>query len=168
MASVGAQVTGIDMAGEALTIARLHQHETGVALDYQQTTAEQWADEHAGTYDIVTCMELLEHVPDPATLVSACSRLLRPDGLLFLSTINRNAKAYVYAILGAEYLLRLLPKGTHDYARFIRPSELGLWLRQCSMELNDLTGLTYDPLTRRYSLSSDITVNYLCCAGRPS
>ena len=168
MAALGAQVTGIDMAGEALAIARLHQLETGVPLDYQQATAEQWAEQHAGRYDIVTCMELLEHVPDPATLVGACTRLLRPGGQLFLSTINRNAKAYLYAILGAEYLLRLLPKGTHDYAKFIRPSELGHWLRQAGTELTDLTGLTYDPLSRRYSLGSDVNVNYLCCAIRRS
>ena len=164
MAARGAQVTGIDMAGEALTIARLHQHESGITVDYQQATAEQWARQHAGGYDIVTCMELLEHVPDPATLVQACARLVKPGGRLFLSTINRNPRSYLFAIIGAEYLLRLLPKGTHDYAKFIRPSELGHWLRQAGMELTDLTGLSYDPLARRYSLGHDVTVNYLCYA----
>ncbi len=161
MARRGGQVTGIDMAEGALQAARLHRLESGLEVDYLQTTAEELAEERAGSFDVVTCMELLEHVPDPASLVAACARLAKPGGHLFFSTLNRNPKAYLFAVVGAEYLLRLLPKGTHDYARFIRPAELERWLRRCGIEARHMAGLGYNPLTRRYYLCDDVSVNYL-------
>lgn len=161
MALRGAQVLGIDMAPAPLAVARLHQLESGVELEYRRITAEALAESAAATFDVVTCMELLEHVPDPASTIRACARLVKPDGHLFFSTINRNPKAYLFAVIGAEYLLRLLPKGTHDYRKFIRPSELDEWTRAAGLSLHHLIGLHYHPLTGRYGLGPDITVNYL-------
>ena len=163
----GATVTGIDMAPAPLEVARLHLLESGARVDYRQIPAEALASEQPGQWDIVTCMELLEHVPEPAALIEACAELVTPGGQVFLSTINRNPKAYLQAIVGAEYLLQMLPRGTHDYARFIRPAEMGRWLRQAGLELLDMTGLSYNPLTRRYSLGRDLDVNYMLHARRP-
>jgi len=163
MASRGAQVIGIDMGKAPLSVARLHQHESGLDIDYQQATAEQMAAEQAGSFDTVTCMEMLEHVPDPAATIAACARLIGEDGRVFLSTINRNPKAYLFAVVGAEYLLRLLPRGTHDYAKFIRPSEMEAWAREAGLQLVDLTGMSYNPLTQEYKLGTDVSVNYLAC-----
>ena len=161
MALRGAAVCGIDMAESPLAVARLHLIESGAKIDYRHMTAEQLAEQEPGHYDVVTCMELLEHVPDPASLVRACASLVKPDGHLFFSTINRNPKAYLFAIIGAEYLLKLLPKGTHDFAKFIRPSELDAWIRAAGLSLRDIIGLNYNPLTRQYSLGKDIDVNYI-------
>ncbi len=161
MAARGAVVTGIDAGEAVLECARAHLEESGVEVDYVCATAEQMAQQHAGGFDLVTCMELLEHVPDPASVVAACARLARPGGEVIFSTINRNPKAYALAVIGAEYLLRLLPRGTHDYARFIRPSELDAWSRSAGLTLEDLQGLTYNPVTRRYRLTGDVDVNYL-------
>ncbi len=161
MAARGAVVTGIDASRAALTSARLHLAESGVEVDYVCATAEQLAVQRPGIFDLVTCMELLEHVPDPASVVGACARLARPGGELIFSTINRNPKAYALAIIGAEYVLGLLPRGTHDYAKFIRPSELDAWSRSSGLTLDELRGLTYNPVRRRYSLSDDVDVNYL-------
>ena len=161
MASRGAEVTGIDMAPAPLQVAKMHQLESGLEVDYRQTTAEQMAAEHAGQYDIVTCMEMLEHVPDPASVVQACRDLARPGGWVFLSTINRNPKSFVMAIVGAEYILRLLPRGTHEYARFIRPSELSAWCREAGLEVKEMIGLHYNPFTDRYSLGPGVDVNYM-------
>jgi 2-polyprenyl-6-hydroxyphenyl methylase/3-demethylubiquinone-9 3-methyltransferase len=163
MASRGARVVGIDMGKAPLSVARLHQHESGLDIDYQQATAEQMAAEQAGSFDTVTCMEMLEHVPDPAATIAACAQLIRADGRVFLSTINRNPKAYLFAVIGAEYLLRLLPLGTHDYAKFIRPSEMEAWAREAGLQLVDLTGMSYNPLTQEYKLGTDVSVNYLAC-----
>ena len=163
MASRGAEVTGIDMGKAPLSVARLHRHESGLDIDYQQATAEQMVDTHSGSFDIVTCLEMLEHVPDPGAVIAACARLIRDDGSIFLSTINRNPKAYLFAVVGAEYLLRLLPRGTHDYSRFIRPSEMEGWTRASDLQLVDLTGMSYNPLTREYRLGTDVSVNYLAC-----
>jgi len=163
MASRGAQVSGIDMAKTPLSVARLHQHESGFEIDYRQATAEQLAAEQADSFDTVTCMEMLEHVPDPAATIAACAQLIRDDGRVFLSTINRNPKAYLFAVIGAEYLLRLLPRGTHDYSKFIRPSEMEAWAREAGLQLVDLTGMSYNPLTQEYKLGTDVSVNYLAC-----
>ncbi|MGD2137332.1 MAG: bifunctional 2-polyprenyl-6-hydroxyphenol methylase/3-demethylubiquinol 3-O-methyltransferase UbiG [Gammaproteobacteria bacterium] len=168
MAARGAHVTGIDMGKAPLSVARLHQHESGHDIDYRRATAEQVAADNPGGFDIVTCMELLEHVPDPAATISACATLIRDDGCIFLSTINRNPKAYLYAVIGAEYLLKLLPRGTHDYSRFIRPSEMEGWARAAGLQLCDLTGLNYNPLTREYRLGRDVSVNYLACFRKAS
>jgi 2-polyprenyl-6-hydroxyphenyl methylase/3-demethylubiquinone-9 3-methyltransferase len=161
MAMRGAQVTGIDMGETPLKVARLHALESGAAVDYQLISAEELAAQQAGQYDIVTCMEMLEHVPDPGSTIAACSTLLRPGGWAFFSTINRNPKSYLFAIIGAEYVLNLLPKGTHDYKNFIRPSELETWTRAANIKLKDLTGMSYNPLTQQYSLGRDLSVNYL-------
>jgi len=163
MATRGAQVTGIDMGKAPLSVAQLHQHESGLEIDYQQATAEQMAATHAGQFDTVTCLEMLEHVPDPAAAIRACAQLVSDDGHVFLSTINRNPKAYLFAVIGAEYLLQLLPKGTHDYARFIRPSEMEAWARAAGLQLVDLSGMSYNPLTKEYRLGQDVSVNYLAC-----
>jgi len=163
MATRGAQVIGIDMGNAPLSVARLHQHESGLDIDYQQATAEQMAAGQAGNFDTVTCMEMLEHVPDPAATIAACAQLIRNDGRVFLSTINRNPKAYLFAVVGAEYFLRLLPRGTHDYAKFIRPSEMETWAREAGLQLVDLTGMSYNPLTQEYKLGTDVSVNYLAC-----
>ena len=168
MAARGAMVTGIDASRAALTTARLHLEESGVAVDYVCATAEQMAHERPGEFDLVTCMELLEHVPEPASVVAACARLARPGGEVIFSTINRNLKAYLLAVIGGEYLLRLLPRGTHDYEKFIRPSELDAWARSTGLTLDELRGLIYNPVTRRYSLSGDVDVNYLARLRRPA
>jgi len=163
MAKRGAHVIGIDMGKAPLTIARLHQHESGLEIDYRQTTAEHMAATEADSFDTVTCLEMLEHVPDPAGVIAACAELIKQDGRVILSTINRNPKAYLFAVVGAEYLLRLLPKGTHDYEKFIRPSEMEKWARAAGLQMTDLTGMSYNPLTREYKLGSDVSVNYLAC-----
>jgi 2-polyprenyl-6-hydroxyphenyl methylase/3-demethylubiquinone-9 3-methyltransferase len=161
MAQRGAQVTGIDMGEAPLAVARLHQLESGVSVEYQQSTAEEFAEQHAGTFDVVTCLEMLEHVPDPGSVIRACTHLLKPGGQVFFSTINRNPKSFLFAIVGAEYVLRMLPRGTHEFAKFIRPAELGGWIRDAGLDLLDITGLTYNPLTRTYKLGSDVDVNYM-------
>ena len=161
MAERGAHVSGIDMSERALKVAQLHLYESGRSVDYRLISAEALAEAEPGRYDIVTCMELLEHVPDPQSTVSACARVLRPGGFAFFSTIARNPKAYLYAILGAEYLLKLLPRGTHDYAKFVRPSELAAMCRRAELEVSDLIGMTYNPVTRRYALEPDTSVNYI-------
>ena len=161
MAARGARVVGVDMAGAALAVARLHTLESGVSVDYRQMTAEQLAAAEPASFDVVTCMELLEHVPDPASLVAACAQLARPGARVFFSTINRNPKSYLFAVLGAEYIQRMLPRGTHYYAKFIRPAELARSLRAAGLELKELTGMRYNPVTRRYDLDRDVSVNYL-------
>jgi len=161
LAARGAQVLGIDMGEAPLSVARLHQIESGVEVEYRQCTGEQLAQEMPAQFDTVTCMELLEHVPDPASLVSACARLVRPGGQLFFSTINRTPKSFLFAIVGAEYVLGLLPKGTHEYAKFIRPSELGRWARDAGLQMKDITGMSYSPLNHRHALGPDVDVNYL-------
>jgi 2-polyprenyl-6-hydroxyphenyl methylase/3-demethylubiquinone-9 3-methyltransferase len=161
MAQRGAEVTGIDMGEAPLEVAKLHGLESGIEVDYRQITAEHLAEEVPGSFDVVTCMEMLEHVPDPASVIAACSRLVKTDGAVFLSTINRNPKSYLFAIVGAEYVLNMLPKGTHDYAKFIRPSEMEHWIRHSGLELRELTGMSYNPLSRQYSLGRDLDVNYL-------
>jgi len=161
MAARGAEVTGIDMGEAPLQVARLHLLESGLEINYERIPVERLAAEQPASFDVVTCMEMLEHVPDPASVVEACSRLVRPGGHVFFSTINRNPKSYLFAIIGAEYLLKLLPKGTHDFAKFIRPSELSAWIRQTPLESLDMTGLSYNPFTREYTLSRDVDVNYM-------
>ncbi|MDH4094905.1 MAG: bifunctional 2-polyprenyl-6-hydroxyphenol methylase/3-demethylubiquinol 3-O-methyltransferase UbiG [Betaproteobacteria bacterium] len=166
MAQRGARVTGIDMADKPLRVAELHLLESRAAVRYARASAEDYAAAHAQSFDVLTCMEMLEHVPDPASAVAACARLLRPGGRAFFSTINRNPKAYLLAVIGAEYVLKLLPRGTHDYARFIRPSELARWCRDAGLREVELIGMTYNPLTRRYRLGPDCDVNYLLCCQR--
>lgn len=167
MAAAGARVTGIDMAEAALAVARVHAAASGVELRYELATAEQLAEREAGLFDVVTCLELLEHVPRPDEVVAACARLLRPGGNVFFSTINRNPKSFLFGVVGAEYVLGLLPRGTHEYGRFIRPSELAGWSRAAGLEVTDLTGLHYNPLAGQYSLGGNVDVNYLmhCRAG---
>lgn len=161
MASRGAQVTGIDLAEAPLSVAKLHLLESGYAVNYRRVNAEALAEEQTGMYDIVTCLEMLEHVPDPSSTVAACARLVKSGGDVFFSTINRNPKSFLFAIVGAEYVLRLIPKGTHEYARFIRPSELCRWVRAASLQWEDVRGLTYNPITGFYSLGDDVDVNYM-------
>jgi 2-polyprenyl-6-hydroxyphenyl methylase/3-demethylubiquinone-9 3-methyltransferase len=161
MAQRGARVTGIDLSDKALKVAELHLHESKLAIDYQKVNIEDYAASRPATFDLVTCMELLEHVPEPASMVAACARLVRPGGQVFFSTINRNPKSYLFAVVGAEYVLGLLPKGTHDYSRFIKPSELARWCRAAGLRVEELIGMTYNPLTRRYRLGGDCDVNYL-------
>jgi 2-polyprenyl-6-hydroxyphenyl methylase/3-demethylubiquinone-9 3-methyltransferase len=167
MATRGAEVTGIDLGELPLRVAELHTLESGVAVKYRRISAEALAAEQPASFDAVTCMELLEHVPNPASVVAACGRLVRPGGRVFFSTLNRNPKAYLFAIVGAEYLLGMLPKGTHDFARFIRPSELDRWVRAGGLRSIDMTGITYNPLTQEYHLDrDDLDVNYLLTAVR--
>jgi 2-polyprenyl-6-hydroxyphenyl methylase/3-demethylubiquinone-9 3-methyltransferase len=161
MAARAARVTGIDLADKPLKVAMLHALETESSVEYRLVSAEALAQEAPGEFDVVTCMEMLEHVPDPASTVAACARLAKPGGWVFFSTINRNPKSFLLAIVGAEYVLRLLPKGTHEYARFIRPSELTRHCRDAALAVDDLTGMTYNPLTKAYSLGRDVAVNYL-------
>jgi len=161
MAQRGARVTGIDMGKTPLGVAQLHQLESGVEVDYRQITAEALAKEQPASFDVITCMEMLEHVPEPASVIQACQRLVKPGGQVFFSTINRNPKSYLFAIIGAEYLLQLLPKGTHDYSKFIKPSELDQWARHSRLEVLELTGMSYNPFSRTYSLGPDVDVNYL-------
>jgi len=167
LARAGADVTGIDMGEAPLAVARLHAIETGTAVDYQHRTAEDLAAACPGDFDIVTCLEMLEHVPDPASVVAACARLAKPGGHLFFSTINRNPKAWALAVVGAEYVLGLLPRGTHEYAKFITPSELARAIRSAGLDLVDITGMTYNPFTRAVSLGKDVDVNYLVYAKKP-
>jgi 2-polyprenyl-6-hydroxyphenyl methylase/3-demethylubiquinone-9 3-methyltransferase len=162
MARRGARVTGIDLSEKALRVAQLHLHESKLDIRYQESSVE----DYAGEFDLVTCMELLEHVPQPASMVAACARLVRPGGRVFFSTINRNPKSYLFAVVGAEYVLGLLPKGTHDYLRFIKPSELSRWSRAAGLRVEEMTGMTYNPIQRRYRLGSDCDVNYLVCCSR--
>lgn len=169
MAQRGARVTGIDMGEAPLAVARLHASQSGVDIDYRQCTAEQLAQEQPGHYQVVSCLEMLEHVPDPASVIQACADLAAPGADLYFSTINRNPKAYAFAIIGAEYVLRLLPKGTHEYRKFIKPSELAGWLRAAGLELVHTTGMTYNPLTQKYKLTErDVSVNYLMHARKRS
>ena len=168
MAAAKATVTGIDMAEGPLAVARLHQHESGADVDYQRTTAEEFAANEAGEYDVVTCLEMLEHVPDPSQVVKSCAELVSPGGHVFFSTINRNPKSFLFAIVGAEYVLKLLPSGTHEYAKFIRPSELEAWARNAGLELRASIGMHYNPITREYSLGPNLDVNYLMYFQRPA
>jgi 2-polyprenyl-6-hydroxyphenyl methylase/3-demethylubiquinone-9 3-methyltransferase len=169
MAGRAAQVTGIDLAARPLGVARLHALEAGVPnVDYREVAAEALAAEQPAAFDIVTCMEMLEHVPDPASTVRACATLVKPGGWVFFSTLNRNPKSFLFAIVGAEYVLRLLPRGTHEYARFLRPSELSRFARDAGLELQAMKGMEYNPLTRRYWLSGDTSVNYLVACQRPA
>jgi len=168
MATRGANVTGIDMGAAPLNVARLHLLESGQEVDYRQITAEDLAIEKPAQYDVVTCMEMLEHVPDPSSIIQSCFDLVKPGGHVFFSTINRNPKSYLFAIIGAEYLLRMLPKGTHDYKKFIKPSELHQWARTSGLSIQQMTGMSYNPLTKIYSLGDDVDVNYILYAKRPT
>ena len=161
MAGAGARVTGIDLSEKALAVAKLHQLESNASVEYLMISAEGLAAERPSSFDVVTCMELLEHVPDPAAMIAACARLARPEGLVVFSTINRNPKAYLYAVVGAEYLLRLLPRGTHDYAKFLTPAEMARFSRRAGLEPDDLIGMSYDPLRKTYRLEADTAVNYI-------
>ena len=161
MAARGAHVTGIDLSEKALGVAKLHLLESGASVDYRHIAAEDLARSEPGTYDLVTCMEMLEHVPDPSLTVKACAALARPGAHLFFSTINRNLKSYVFAVIGAEYILRLLPRGTHEYARFIKPSELVRMCRDAGLDVFAITGMSYNPFTRTYALGDDAGVNYI-------
>jgi 2-polyprenyl-6-hydroxyphenyl methylase/3-demethylubiquinone-9 3-methyltransferase len=169
MAQRGARVTGIDMGEAPLSVARLHQRESGVEVDYHHCTAEQLAEGEAESFDVVCCLEMLEHVPDPAAVISACAELAKPGASLYFSTINRNPKAFAFAIVGAEHILQLVPAGTHEYAKFIKPSELGSWARNAGLVLEGMVGLTYNPLTRNYKLHPrDVSVNYMVRAVKPA
>ena len=166
MAGMGAKVTGIDLADKSLQVAKLHLLESGRQVEYRKVAVEELAAERPGQYDIVSCMEMLEHVPDPAAVVAACAKLVKPDGHVFFSTLNRNPKSYLFAILGAEYVLNLLPRGTHDYAKFIKPSELAQWCRDAQLNVSDITGMSYNPLDKTYSLGRDTSVNYMVACQR--
>jgi len=168
MARKGAKVTGIDLSEKALKVADLHSLESGVAVRYKLIAAEEMAAQEAGQYDVVTCMEMLEHVPDPLSIVRAAATLVKPGGHVFFSTLNRNPKSYLFAVIGAEYLLRLLPRGTHDYDKFITPAELSQFIRQAGLDVQGLKGMGYNPLTKIYSLNEDTSVNYLVATTRPA
>lgn len=161
MAQRGAEVTAIDMGKAPLSVARLHAMESEVEVDYQQITVEELAEQQPASFDAVSCMEMLEHVPDPSSVIRACQKLVKPGGHVFFSTINRNPKAYMFAIVGAEYILKMLPRGTHEYAKFIKPSELDEWARNAELQLKNITGMSYNPLTKNYSLGKDVDVNYM-------
>lgn len=161
MALRGADVTGIDMGETPLNVAKLHQHESGVNVDYRKTTAETLASEMPQQFDIVASLEMLEHVPDPASVIKACATLVKPGGHVFFSTLNRNPKSYLFAIIGAEYILNMLPRGTHDFSKFIKPSELDNWARSANLNVMELTGMSYNPFSKTYSLGPDVDVNYL-------
>ncbi len=163
----GAEVTGIDMADAALAVARLHLRDSGLEIDYRKSTPEQLAGEQPEEYELLTCMEMLEHVPDPASVVAACRRLLKPGGLAIFSTINRNPKSWLFAIVGAEYILRLLPRGTHEYAKLIKPSELAGWCRAAGLDLEAQIGMGYNPITKKYFLQPSLDVNYIACFRKP-
>jgi 2-polyprenyl-6-hydroxyphenyl methylase / 3-demethylubiquinone-9 3-methyltransferase len=167
MAHHGAEVTAIDLGKASLSVAKLHQLESNLEIDYQNISAEQLAQQQTGKFDVVTCLEMLEHVPSPESVVNACFQLVKPGGLIFFSTINRNPKSYLFAVLGAEYLLNLMPKGTHDYARFIRPSELAGWCREAGLQLQEQIGMSYNPLTKKYFLLENLDVNYLALYKKP-
>ncbi|HTH58546.1 MAG TPA: bifunctional 2-polyprenyl-6-hydroxyphenol methylase/3-demethylubiquinol 3-O-methyltransferase UbiG [Paraburkholderia sp.] len=166
MAGLGASVKGIDLSSEALGVADLHSLESGITVEYEEIAAEALAAREPASYDVVTCMEMLEHVPQPAAIVAACATLVKPGGWVFFSTLNRNVKSYLFAVIGAEYIARLLPKGTHDYARFIRPSELASFVRDAGLRTADIKGITYAPLTRHFALSDDTSINYLLACRR--
>ncbi len=168
MALQGAKVTAIDMGEAPLSVAKLHQLESGQNVDYQQITAEQMAEKHPESFDLVTCMEMLEHVPDPESVVQACAVLVKPGGDLFVSTINRTMKAFAFAIVGAEYVLQMLPKGTHQYEKFIKPSEIASWSRQSNLELKNIIGMHYNPLSKSYKLDKGVDVNYLMHFKKPN
>ncbi len=169
MAQRGARVTGIDMGEAPLAVGNLHKLESGVEVDYIKSTAEDFAESHPAAFDTVTCLEMLEHVPDPSSVVKACAAMTKPGGMIFFSTINRNPKSYLLAIIGVEYVLRMLPKGTHEFSKFIRPSELSQWAREAGLEVTEMTGLLYNPLTKTYKLSqTDVDVNYMICARKPA
>ena len=167
MAKCDATVTGLDMGKAPLSVARLHAMESELEIDYQQMTAEEFAEKNAGQFDVITCMEMLEHVPDPSSVIDACFNLVKPGGSVYFSTINRNPKSYLLAIVGAEYMMKMLPRGTHDYARFIKPSELDTWAREAGLELSNLKGVTYNPFTGLFSQSQDVDVNYMMHYVRP-
>ena len=166
MAVRGAKVKGVDLSSSALGVADLHSLESGVEVEYEEIAAEALAAREPGSYDVVTCMEMLEHVPDPAAIVQACATLVKPGGWVFFSTLNRNAKAYLFAVIGAEYIARMLPRGTHDYARFIKPSELAQYVRSAHLDIVEIKGITYRPLSKRFSLSDDSSINYLMACRR--
>ena len=169
MAQRGARVTGIDMGEAPLAVGNLHKLESGVEVDYIKSTAEDFAESHPAAFDTVTCLEMLEHVPDPSSVIKACAAMTKPGGMIFFSTINRNPKSYLLAIIGVEYVLRMLPKGTHEFSKFIRPSELSQWVREAGLEITEMTGLLYNPLTKTYKLSqTDVDVNYMICARKPA
>ena len=168
LAHRGAAVTGIDMGEAPLAVARLHQLESGVEVDYLQSTAESLAAERPGAFSVVTCLEMLEHVPDPSAVIQACADLCEPGGDVFFSTINRNPKSFLFAIVGAEYVLNMLPRGTHEYEKLIKPSELARWIREAGLQMQETMGMTYNPLTKRYRLTPrDVSVNYLIRATKP-
>jgi len=167
IANEGADVTGIDMGEAPLAVARIHQAAGNLDIDYQRTTAEAHAQSHAGYYDVVTCLEMLEHVPDPGSVVSACAAMVKPGGSVFFSTINRNPKSYLFAIVGAEYILRMLPRGTHEYQKLIKPSELDSWIRRSKLNSREITGMHYNPITRQYHLGPGVSVNYLLWTTKP-
>jgi len=167
MASLGANVTGIDLSEKALKVARLHLLESGAQVSYRHVAVEELARSEPGTFDVVTCMEVLEHVPDPARQILACAQLLKPGGHAFFATINRNPKSFLFAIVGAEYILRLLPRGTHEYAKLIKPSELSAMCRQAQLSVTELIGMTYNPITGVYALAADTDVNYILYARAP-
>jgi len=164
MAKAGAEVYGIDMGSNPIKIAKLHLLESHVKVKYEQVPAEDFAEQNPEKFDVVTCMEMLEHVPDPASIIASCAKLVKPGGHVFFSTLNRNAKSYVHAIIGAEYILKMLTLGTHDYKKFIKPSELSYWMRQSDLELNETKRIAYNPLFKNYSLTQDISVNYMVYA----
>lgn len=166
LADAGATVTGIDLADKSLSVAKLHLLESGKQVEYRKVAVEVLAEECPAHYDVVTCMEMLEHVPDPAAVVAACAKLVKPNGHVFFSTLNRNPKSYLFAIIGAEYVLNLLPRGTHDYAKFIKPSELAQWCRNTGLNVSDVTGMSYNPLDKSYSLGRDTSVNYVVASQR--
>lgn len=167
MARKGASVTGIDMAEAALNVARHHAQESNINIDYARVQAETLADQQPESYDVITCMEMLEHVPNPAAIIQACATLVKPQGYIFFSTLNRNPKSFLFAILGAEYLLHLLPRGTHEYGKFIRPSELSSWCRHSGLESIEIQGMSYNPVTRAYKITADVDVNYLMATHKP-
>ena len=169
MAQRGATVTGIDMGDAPLAVGNLHKLESGLDINYVKATADDYAKDYAGAFDSGTCLEMLEHVPDPSSVVTACAKMTKPGGTIFFSTINRNPKSYLLAVIGVEYILRMLPKGTHEYAKFIRPSELGEWIRNAGLEMTHMTGLVYNPITKTYRLNKrDVDVNYMICARKPA
>ncbi|MCL4148860.1 UNVERIFIED_CONTAM: hypothetical protein GTU68_017366 [Idotea baltica] len=168
MANRGASVVGIDLADAALSVARLHALETGAELEYLSVSAENYAEQHPESFDVVTCLEVLEHVPSPASTIAACAKLVKPGGTLYFSTINRNPKSWLFAIVGAEYVLKLLPKGTHEFNKFIRPAELDEHCRAADVNVTEITGLTFNPLTKIYKLENDVAVNYMMQAKKPN